>query len=74
MATEIVQIPNSKMRQRVIQQFIDIAAHCLKMNHLDGVLEIVGGLTHNSVERMKLTWNVCMKISKIWILCSISFL
>lgn len=47
------------MRQRVIHQFIDIAYHCLKMNNLDGVLEIVGGLTHNSVERMKMTWNVC---------------
>jgi hypothetical protein len=33
------------------------------MNNIDGVLEIVGGLTHNSVERMKLTWNVCIRLN-----------
>jgi len=60
-ATEIVTTANLKMRLRVLQQFIEIAKCCAELKHYDGVLEIVGGLTHNSVDRLRTTWTAFKK-------------
>lgn len=49
---------NLKQRQSLVKKFINIASHCFEYKNYTGVLEIVLGLNHPSVTRMKATWKI----------------
>jgi len=56
--TEIITCANLKHRQSLLKKFINIAAHCFEYKNYTGVLEIVLGLHHAAITRMKLTWKI----------------
>jgi len=60
-ATEIVTCANVKRRQSLVKKYINIASHCFAIKNYGGVLEIVLGLKHAAIERMKLTWKIPQK-------------
>jgi len=56
--SEIVLTPNLKHRQSIIKHFINIAKHSYDLQNYGGLLEIVYGLRHTAIQRMKSSWNL----------------
>lgn len=55
-ATEICTCPKKRDRIRLINFFIDVAKHCLKIGNYNSLMAIVTGLNMNAVGRMSKTW------------------
>jgi len=60
-ATEIVTCANLKRRQSLVKKYIQIASQCFSCKNYGGVLEIVMGLKHAAIQRMKMTWKIPQK-------------
>merc|ERR1712130_769672 len=46
-----------KVRKNYIQKFIEIGMELRQLNNMNGVTEIVSGLAHVSIHRLKKTWD-----------------
>lgn len=56
-ATEVCTCPKKKDRVKVINFFIDVGKHCLKIGNFNSLMAIVTGLNMNAVGRMSKTWS-----------------
>lgn len=56
-ATEICTCPKKKDRVKLINFFIDVGRHCLKIGNFNSLMAIVTGLNMNAVGRMSKTWS-----------------
>lgn len=52
----ICTLESVKKRSKAIGKFLEISAHLIQMGNLNGVFEIVAGLHHGAVFRMKQAW------------------
>ncbi|XP_046859606.1 rap guanine nucleotide exchange factor 6-like [Xenia sp. Carnegie-2017] len=65
--TEICKEQNVIKRVKIIKQFIRIAKRCKDCRNFNSMFEIVSGLDHSAVQRMKGTWEkVPSKYTKIF--------
>lgn len=55
--TEIVKTTDLKKRARILKKLIKIAKGCQDLNNLNGVFEIVSGITCASIFRLQKTWD-----------------
>eukprot|EP00727_Mastigamoeba_balamuthi_P000021 m51a1_g10015 putative btb poz domain-containing protein kctd9-like (1101) ;mRNA; f:34984-39974 len=55
-ATEIVCSPDPKRRQEVLRRAIALAQSCYEANCFSAVAEILGGLQHMAVRRLRSSW------------------
>lgn len=55
-ATSIVTLEEAKQRTATLRAFIELGAALRKLNNFNGVFEIISGLRHASVYRLKETW------------------
>lgn len=56
-ATEICTCQRKRERVRLINFFIDVARHCLKIGNFNSLMAIITGLNMNAVGRMSKTWH-----------------
>lgn len=55
-ATEILSNPNAKKRIEVLRRAITMASTCLQLGCYSAVAEIIGGLQHSAVRKLRATW------------------
>jgi len=55
-STEVLKQSVLKKRIKMICKFIEIAEACLAINNLNGLLEIIAGLSQGHIDRLKQTW------------------
>jgi hypothetical protein len=55
-ATEVVMASNQKSRVAVILHFLQVARRCFEMGNYNTLMEVLAGLGHVSVTRLKRTW------------------
>ena len=55
--TEIVNERSLLVRVRIIKMFIRLANCCRELNNFNSMFFIISGLDHNSVSRLKTTWD-----------------
>uniref|UniRef100_A0A6B2LEN8 Ras-GEF domain-containing protein n=1 Tax=Arcella intermedia TaxID=1963864 RepID=A0A6B2LEN8_9EUKA len=65
-SSEVVSSSNLKHRQTIIKHFITILQHCYELKNFTGVLEILMGLKHFSITRLKASWNLPEKYTTIF--------
>jgi GDP/GTP exchange factor required for growth at low temperature len=51
-----VLTPNTKQRSVVIERFIDLASHCMKLANYNAVMAIHLALNLGAVSRLKASW------------------
>jgi len=62
-ATEICTNPILKERVTIIQRCVELSEKLLELQNFNGVMEILSGLNHGAVSRLKQTWGA---LSKNW--------
>eukprot|EP01087_Luapelamoeba_hula_P021633 TRINITY_DN75_c4_g2_i3.p1 TRINITY_DN75_c4_g2~~TRINITY_DN75_c4_g2_i3.p1 ORF type:complete len:1301 (-),score=228.88 TRINITY_DN75_c4_g2_i3:392-4294(-) len=66
-ATEILITKGSSTQVRVIEKFIRLALHLLHLNNFNGAMEIISGLNHSTIQRLKRVWAMLpRKMRDIW--------
>lgn len=54
--SEICREPNTFRRMKIIKKFIKIADCCRQLKNFNSLFNIISGLSHNAVSRLKITW------------------
>ena len=55
-ATEVVLAGDLRLRAAVLTHMVELADECLRLQNYNGLLEIMLGLMHGSVARLRQTW------------------
>ncbi|KAI6656432.1 Rap guanine nucleotide exchange factor 2 [Oopsacas minuta] len=55
--TEVVNERNISVRAKIIKMFIKLASSCRQLNNFNAMFSVISGLDHNSVSRLKTTWD-----------------
>jgi len=56
-ATTMVLANDNRDRVQIIKKWIDVAEECRKLNNLNSVMELLGGLRMAAVSRLKKSWD-----------------
>ena len=58
-ASTIVLQDSLEMRVRIIRRYLDLCDLLLELRNFNGIMEVLSGLNHTAVARLKSTWAVC---------------
>ena len=62
-ATEIVLTSSAREQASLVKKFVQVCKECLALNNFNTLMEILSGLNHVAVQRLKRMWEVSVIFS-----------